>query len=156
MLRSVARPAPAGAGRWQWLVGCFFGALLLLGWGLTPDFGSFTDEDSCRESGQVSLVYLYSCVPARWLPARAVARLAATPPHARLEQYRDRDYGVAFELPMTLAEKASGFTHMHDVLLLRHRAVFLVCWLGCWAGLTVLGAYPRAAANGNSPAFGAL
>lgn len=128
-----------GAGPWlpqrweRWVVALFFGVLLLAGWRLAPDYGSYADEDTCRESGQISLIYVYERLPARWLPARAAERLAATPPQARLAQYRDRDYGVAFELPMTLVEKASGYTDLHDVLLLRHRCVFTVCWLGCWA-----------------------
>jgi hypothetical protein len=139
VVRPTPRAVPASAvqqlpHRWQrWVVALFFGALLLVGWRLVPDYGSYYDEATCRESGQISLVYLYECVPARWLPARAAERLASTPPQGRLLQYRDRDYGVAFELPMTLLEKASGYTDMHDVLLLRHRSVFVVCWLGCWA-----------------------
>lgn len=136
MVRPTPRAVPARAAQplpQRWVVALFFGALLLGGWQLAPDYGSYYDEATCRESGQISLVYLYECVPARWLPARAAERLAATPPQAHLLQYRDRDYGVAFELPMTLLEKASGYTDMHDVLLLRHRSVFAVCWLGCWA-----------------------
>jgi hypothetical protein len=113
------------------VVGLFFGLVVLLGLWRVPDYGSYIDEDSCRESGQVSLVYLYELVPPSWLPARAAERLAATAPKNRLENYVDRDYGVAFELPMTLVDKLSGYTDMGDVLRLRHRCV----WLACCAGL---------------------
>jgi hypothetical protein len=113
------------------VVGLFFGLVVLLGLWRAPDYGSFIDEDSCRETGQVSLVYLYELVPAGWLPARAAERLAATAPKNRLASYVDRDYGVAFELPMTLVDKLSGYIDMGDVLRLRHRCV----WLACCAGL---------------------
>jgi len=113
------------------VVGLFFGLVVALGLWRVPDYGSFIDEDSCRDSGQVSLVYLYGLVPPRWLPARAAERLAATLPHARLVNYRDRDYGVAFELPLTVLDKLSGYTDMGDIIRLRHRCV----WLACCAGL---------------------
>ena len=115
------------------VVGLFFGLLGLLGLWRAPDYGSFIDEDSCRESGQVSLVYLYGLVPPRWLPARAAERLAATAPKNRLEHYVDRDYGVAFELPLAVVEKLTGYTDMGDVLRLRHRCVWLVSCAGLLA-----------------------
>lgn len=112
------------------VVGLFFGLVVLLGLWRVPDYGSFIDEDSCRESGQVSLVYIYELVPPGWLPARAAERLAATAPKNRLANYRDRDYGVAFELPLAVVEKLTGYTDMGDVLRLRHRCVWLVCCAG--------------------------
>jgi hypothetical protein len=115
------------------VVGLFFGLVVALGLWRVPDYGTFIDEDSCRDSGQVSLVYLYELVPRGWLPARAAERLAATPPHGRLVNYRDRDYGVAFELPMTLVDKLSGYTDMGDIIRLRHRCVWLVCCAGLLA-----------------------
>ena len=127
------------------IVGAFFGLLLLLGLAVVRDYGSFTDELSCQESGQVSLVYLYGVLPPAWRPARLAARLAATPRRYQLPHYVDRDYGVAFELPMTLVEKASGYTNMRDVLFLRHTCVFLVCYLGIiafyWLGTQRLGSW---------------
>ena len=112
------------------VVGLFFGLLVLLGLWRAPDYGSFIDEDSCRDSGQVSLVYLYSLVPSHWLPARAAARLTQVPPEALLENYRDRDYGVAFELPLGVFEKATGYTDMADIMWLRHCVVWLVSCVG--------------------------
>ena len=112
------------------IVGVFFGLLLAGGLSIVRDYGSFIDELSCRESGQISLVYLYQVLPPAWRPARVAARLAATPPRYQLAHYRDRDYGVAFELPMTLLEKASGYTELRQVLYLRHTCVFLVCFAG--------------------------
>lgn len=151
----MATDARAGATAWparllpdryrRVVEGLFFGLVLVLGLSIGRDYGSFTDEASCRESGQVSLVYLYEVLPPAWLPARATARLAATPPRNRLLHYADRDYGVAFELPMTLAEKVSGYTSMRDILLLRHTCVFLVCLAGLgafyWLGTQRLGSW---------------
>jgi hypothetical protein len=115
------------------LVGLFFGVIVVLGLWRAPDYGSFIDEDSCRESGQISLVYLYELVPPGWLPARAATRLAATTGRNRLENYVDHDYGVAFELPLAVVEKLTGYTDMGDVLRLRHRCVWLVCCAGLLA-----------------------
>jgi hypothetical protein len=115
------------------VVGLFFGLVVLLGLWRAPDYGSFIDEDSCRESGQVTMVYLYELVPPGWLPARAAERLASTAPVNRLAHYRDRDYGVAFELPMTVLDKLSGYTDMGAIIRLRHRCVWLACCVGLLA-----------------------
>jgi hypothetical protein len=40
-----------------------------------------------------------------------------------LETYRDRDYGVAFELPLLAVEKALGLSDTSDIYLFRHLAV---------------------------------
>lgn len=111
----------------------FFGVVLALGLRLVGDYGSFGDEDSERGTGQVNLTYLYEFVPPALLPARAAARLASTPDRLRLPNYRDRDYGVAFALPMALVEKASGYQNVPDLLVLRHQCVFLVCFAGLLA-----------------------
>jgi hypothetical protein len=108
----------------------FFGLLLGIGMQVSGSYGSFTDEDTCRESGQISMVYVYEFIPSAWLPARAAVRLATTQQGNRLPKYIDRDYGVAFELPMTLVEKLSGYSDKHDIVLLRHRCVFLVSFAG--------------------------
>jgi hypothetical protein len=50
------------------LVWLFFGLVLTLGPRLARDYGSFGDETLCRESGQISLVYVYEFVPPAWLP----------------------------------------------------------------------------------------
>jgi hypothetical protein len=143
---ATAAHAPATAGSRLWparllpdryrrvIVSVFFSLLLVGGLSIVCDYGSFGDETLCRDSGQVSLVYLYEVLPIRWLPApiaaRLAARVAAVPLKYHLLNYRDRDYGVAFELPMTLVEKVSGYTQMRDVLLLRHTCVLLVCFAG--------------------------
>ncbi|RZK54428.1 MAG: hypothetical protein EOO59_11440, partial [Hymenobacter sp.] len=115
------------------VVGLFFGLVVLLGLWRAPDYGSFIDEDSCRESGQISLVYLYGLVPPGWLPARAAARLTLATGRNRLENYVDRDYGVAFELPLAVLEKLTGYTDMGAIIRLRHRGVWLVCCGGLGA-----------------------
>lgn len=90
------------------LVGAFFGGLLLLGLWLVRDYGVSHDEEYQRTSGQVSLLYVFQRLPAavqqRLVPAPLVARIARDGGHWPLHQYRDRDYGVAFELPLAAAE----------------------------------------------------
>ncbi|MGI4969854.1 MAG: hypothetical protein ACRYGH_12935 [Janthinobacterium lividum] len=118
------------------LVGSFFGVLLVLGLVLVRDYGSSCDEAVGRDSGQINVAYLYEFVPAALLPARAAARLAHTPSAARLPNYVDRDYGVAYELPLAILEKISGYQDHQDlgkILLLRHTCTFLVCFAGLMA-----------------------
>ncbi|MGI4864064.1 MAG: hypothetical protein ACRYFZ_09080 [Janthinobacterium lividum] len=127
------------------VLGLFFGLVVLLGLARVPDYGSFIDEDSCRESGQISLVYLYGLVPPGWLPARAAARLTLATGRNRLENYTDRDYGVALELPLAIIEKLTGYTDMGDIIRLRHRCVWLVCCGGLvafyWLAVRRLGSW---------------
>ena len=52
-----------------------------------------------------------------------------------LLSYSDRDYGVAFELPLIFIEKALGLEHSRDIFLTRHlftHVFFLVGALFCF------------------------
>ena len=115
------------------LVWSFFGVLFVLGLCLVRDYGSSCDEAVGRDSGQINIAYLYEFVPGALLPARAAARLAQMPSAVRLPNYVDRDYGVAYEIPLAILEKVSGYRDYQDlgnILLLRHTCTFLVCFAG--------------------------
>jgi len=47
-----------------------------------------------------------------------------------LAEFRDRDYGVAFELPLIVLEKLFGLNGSRDIYLFRHLITFLVCFTG--------------------------
>lgn len=47
--------------------------------------------------------------------------------------WADRDYGVAFELPLIVIEKALGLTELKDIFHLRHIATYLFFLLGAWS-----------------------
>ncbi|MBQ7866993.1 MAG: hypothetical protein IJ354_02470 [Clostridia bacterium] len=55
----------------------------------------------------------------------------------RLEDHKDKYYGVALQMPMVIVEHLTGFTMpMSDALHLRHFYIFLVCTVGwtCFYG----------------------
>lgn len=94
-----------------------FGILLCFGIFNFSDYGISWDEEAQREIGTVSYNYLVHDDP-------------------QLLKYRDRDYGVAFELPLIGLEKLFGLEDSRDVYLMRHLVThlfFLFClWCGYW------------------------
>ena len=100
-------------------VGAFFALLLAVGALLVRDWGVSWDEPVSRLNGGVSLRYLAeSLAPVLLLPG--------VKDFPELATYIDRDYGVAFELPAVLFEKALGLQDSRDIYLLRHVLTFLV------------------------------
>ena len=110
----------------------FFGCLLAGGLGLVRDYGVSYDEGTQRITGQVSLLYVFQQLPASWqlrlLPPGTAVPLATNRPERQLHTYRDRDYGVAFELPVAAAEQLLPLRNERQVYLFRHTCTFLVCF----------------------------
>lgn len=81
------------------------------------DFGMSWDEPAQRLIGSVSYNYLVHDDP-------------------QLFTFRDRDYGVAFELPLIILEKITGFEDTRAIYLMRHlvsHLFFLFClYFGYW------------------------
>ena len=77
---------------------------LLLGWALAGDYGIDPDEKNQRRIAQANWNYLRG-------QAASVAQ--------GLPLYSDRVYGVAFELPLLLAQQALGLTADHNIHRLR-------------------------------------
>jgi Dolichyl-phosphate-mannose-protein mannosyltransferase len=108
-------------------VGLFFLALLLLGLSSYRDYGISWDEASQRLTGAVTVKYLAETfhIPAfmtRWkqdLPS--------------LAEYRDRDYGVAFEAPAFALEHFFRLKDPRDIYMFRHLLTFLVYFGGVYA-----------------------
>jgi len=117
--------------RWRRaIVLVFFSCLLAGGLGLVRDYGVSYDEGTQRILGQVSLLYIFQQLPASWQQRLLTpgAAALANRPDRQLKIYRDRDYGVAFELPVAAAEQALRLHDERQVYLFRHVCNFLVCF----------------------------
>jgi hypothetical protein len=104
-------------------VGLAFAALLLHGLATYRDYGISWDEPHQRYTGAVALKYLAEL----FAPGLVTGDATRLPP---LATYVDRDHGTAFELPLVALEALLRLTDKRDVLMLRHLATFLFCFLG--------------------------
>ncbi|WP_223652529.1 glycosyltransferase family 39 protein [Hymenobacter psoromatis] len=119
--------------RWRhWLVGLCLGGLLVLGLATVRDYGMSYDAQPSREIGMTSLRYVADKVnpgfvtqPSQW------GNFAYF--NVPLAQFKDRDYGVAYELPVTLAERLLELPDTRSVFIFRHLCTFLVSWVGVLA-----------------------
>jgi hypothetical protein len=105
------------------LVFSFFLIYLITGYLIYPDFGISWDEPQSRLNGEVNLKYVIQQLAPSW----SIGRFINTP---SLLEWVDKDYGVAFELPLYILEK---FVQPHDdrsAFLLRHLVTFLFSTLG--------------------------
>lgn len=118
------------ADRWQRpVVWTFFVALLLLGLAVVRDYGISFDEGQSHQNGMISLKFLAQTFYPDFL-ARPDQEAAFAPFSTPLRLYTDRDYGVAFELPVTIIERLLVLDDARSVYWLRHLCTFLVCWGG--------------------------
>ena len=104
------------------LVGSFFFILLLAGLAIYKDYGVSADEMTQRTIGLTSLAYLANLFNIRFLLGDA--QPLADPSSVFLAQ-RDRDYGVAFELPAEFLIKVLGLQDA-NAYFFRHLLTFLV------------------------------
>ncbi|MGI4834116.1 MAG: hypothetical protein ACRYFK_11705 [Janthinobacterium lividum] len=120
----------------------FFASLLALGLGVLRDFSMPGDEEIQRMTGEVSLLYVFQKLPPglqqRLLPPHAAALLAQKGTSVQLRNWRDRDYGVAFELPAEALEHLLRLRDLRSIFLLRHLLNFLVCYGGFLAFYTLV------------------
>jgi hypothetical protein len=123
------------------IVSLFFGCLLAIGLGLFRDYSLPGDEEIQRVTGEVSLFYIFQKLPSRvqqkLVSPKAAALIAQKGQSTQLRTYRDRDYGVAFELPAAAIEQASRIDGTREKFLLRHALNFLVCLAGVGAFYTL-------------------
>ena len=104
----------------------FFVCFFILGLLCYRDYGVTWDEFQQRATGGVSLKYVAERVAPSLLPPSASSI-------APLISYKDRDYGVAFELPAAALETLLRFSDEKDVYLFRHLLNFLVAFAGTYA-----------------------
>jgi 4-amino-4-deoxy-L-arabinose transferase-like glycosyltransferase len=103
-----------------------FAALLALGVALHRDHGIAFDEPFQHDVGVVNTKNLFdSYLPAFWRPVGS--------PVTPLAEFKDRDYGAAFETPLVMLERAAGLTDSRDIFLFRHLLTFLFCVCGTYA-----------------------
>ena len=105
----------------------FFGGLLLLGLLLTRDYGMGSDEPTDRRAGYISLRYVAQLL----YPAALNSDYLKDLPELR--NYKDADYGVAFQIPLAVLE-ATFFRHdLRGAYWMRHFLCFATFVLGTWA-----------------------
>ncbi|MGI4865026.1 MAG: glycosyltransferase family 39 protein [Janthinobacterium lividum] len=119
--------------KWRhWLVIGFLGGLLVLGLVILRDFGLSYDARQSRVIGMTSLRYVAEKLDPAFLEdstQQAAFKIYDTP----LQWFGDRDYGVAYELPVTLAERVLRLSDTRSQFLFRHLCTFLVSWVGVLA-----------------------
>ncbi|WP_324674768.1 glycosyltransferase family 39 protein [Hymenobacter sp. GOD-10R] len=106
-------------------VGSFFSLLLLLGLFIYRDYGISLDESISRENGMITLKHLVQYVAPGMLEQDFILNQ-----YMPLEQYNDRDYGIAFETPISLIERLLHIDDEGDQIYFRHLMTFLVCFGG--------------------------
>ena len=109
-LRSGGAPRAPGRAGFGLLVACAF--LLAIGAAILDDYGVSIDENKQREIAETNWRYI------------------AGEGELRFELPHNRYYGVAFELPVLLAEKAMGLDDRRHIHLLRHAASHLLFLAG--------------------------
>lgn len=112
------------------LVPVLFCIYLLTGISLHSDYGVSWDEPISRTNGMVNLKYVES----KFSPGMLTDETKNMPD---LDSWQDRDYGVAFELPLAALEQAFH-TSEENIYPFRHLLIFLFSSLG------VLGVYKAA------------
>lgn len=110
----------------RWLVPSFFALVLSLGLLLFADYGISIDEHISRDNGMITLKHLAQRLKPAWVARHHDFEQYPIP----LSDYVDRDYGVAFETPVSLLEQGLRLTDTRDKYLLRHLCTFLVCFGG--------------------------
>lgn len=106
----------------NWQVIAFFSAYLLLGLATYKDYGISFDEPINRANGIVSIQYV----------GEKLGFLAPSKDIPKLQEYYDRDYGVVFDIPLVIGEKALGYNSddkSQQLYHYRHLITFLVFFL---------------------------
>ncbi len=124
-------PAPAAWGKHSrsiW-VSLFFVLVMLGGLGIYRDYGISWDEPAQHYSGIVTL----KSVLVRLDKTTIFDDKQLPTIRMELDEYTDRDYGVAFETPAVFVEKLLRLEDSRDIFMLRHLLTFLVACGGIFA-----------------------
>lgn len=108
------------------IVALYFLFILALGLTTFTDYGMSADELISRTNGGMSLNYIAQKFNVAWLKNDPVLSTFDIP----LNEYYDRDYGVAFDLPAFFIERLFSLNDSRQQFLLRHVLTFVVFWLG--------------------------
>jgi hypothetical protein len=110
-------------------VALFFLALLALGLFAYRDYGISWDESTSRTNGMVSLNHVIKTSGLEIFKGDQELATFNVP----LESYSDRDYGVAFEIPLAAAERWLALDDVQQQYFFRHLATFLAFLVGVYA-----------------------
>lgn len=108
-----------------YLIPIFFLSILLLGLSQVSAYGISYDEPVSRDNGGISLKYSLDKLNIGVFKNDSVLHDIVTP----LKEYRDRDYGVVFDLPAFAIERILKVDNPREQFLLRHTLTFLLFWL---------------------------
>ena len=108
------------------LVAFYFLFILTLGMTTFSHYGMSADELISRTNGGMSLNYIAEKFNITWLKNDPILATFDIP----LNEYYDRDYGVAFDLPVFFIERLFSLNDSRQQFLLRHALTFLVFWAG--------------------------
>ena len=108
------------------LVAFYFLSILVVGMTTFTHYGMSADELISRTNGGMSLNYIAEKFNIAWLKNDPVLSTFDIP----LNEYYDRDYGVAFDLPAFFIERLFSLNDSRQQFLLRHSLTFLVFWVG--------------------------
>lgn len=100
----------------------FFLLYLLLGWYIAPDYGATWDEYDQRQHGRVALDYTSDFL--------GLEQPVREPEYDFADYSPGRYHGLLFTMSCALLEEALGLETRREQYLLRHRAVFVLNWLG--------------------------
>jgi len=127
-MNSIFMPLlPRPAAKWPALVLLLFAAYFILGLVIHSDYGMSWDEPVSRTDGVVSLKYAVE----KLAPSMITGDSAKNIPD--LHSWPDKDYGVAFEMPVAALELLLHLKDSQDIYIFRHLATFLAAFLGAVA-----------------------
>lgn len=114
------------------VVALCLGGLLLLGLLIWRDYGISFDSGQSRNIGMINLRYVLEKVNPGFLKD-SLQNKAFSYHTTPLYEFQDRDYGVAYELPVTLGERLLRLSDTRAIYLFRHLCTFLVSYAGVLA-----------------------
>lgn len=107
--------------------------LLLVGTLAVADYGVSYDEYVNRKNGGGSLNHIIEKIEKNFNFSIWVNDEALKPYRIPLNTYLDKDYGVAFDLPAFIIERALQINSARGQHILRHILTYLLFLAGCWA-----------------------
>ncbi len=104
----------------------FFLLILAIGVNQVRNYGITFDEPVSRENGGISLRYVIEKFEIKLFNNDRQLENLNVP----LKEYRDRDYGVVFDLPAFALERALKLDDTRSQYLLRHTLTYFLYWIG--------------------------
>ncbi len=107
------------------IVSIYFVLIFILGLSIFNDYGISFDEPVSRDNGGVSLKYTFDLVNTKLLENDVQLQKYKIP----LNEYRDKDYGVFFDMPIFILERVLDINESRNQYLLRHLFSFIFYFL---------------------------